>query len=230
MRFQSILNKHSSQDRRAKDMKNGFDIDNPFFAFMGALADIVIVNILFLICSVPVITMGASLSAMYGTMRRMREGHLTSAGACFIQAFRHSLRKSIPSWLLQLFTGVILFFDLYYVGMAPKTAVWNLIGMVTGGMLLIWMMITCYLLPAGIYVGKKIRPALAQSMYLAVRNLPYTAGMVLLNSIPVVCVMLGTYFMGVVTPIYMTAGFGITAYLNTMLLEKCRELSTWGQA
>lgn len=206
-------------------MKNGFDIDNPFFAFMGALADVVIVNILFLICSVPVLTMGASISAMYKTMRRMREGRLTSAGSYFLQTFRHSLRKSIPSWMLQLFTGVILFFDLYYVGMAPKTAVWNLIGMVTGGLLLIWMMITCYLLPAGIYDGKKIRPALAESMYLAVRNLPYTAGMVLLNSIPIVCLMLGTYFTGVVTPVYMTAGFGVTAYLNTLLLERCRDLS-----
>lgn len=29
-------------------MKNGFDIDNPFFAFMGTLADIVVINILFL--------------------------------------------------------------------------------------------------------------------------------------------------------------------------------------
>ncbi len=59
-------------------MKDVFDIDNPFFAFMGTLADIVIVNILFLICSVPVITAGASISAMYETMRRMREEKLLS--------------------------------------------------------------------------------------------------------------------------------------------------------
>ena len=64
-------------------MKNGFDIDNPFFAFMGTLADIVVINILFLICSVPVITMGASMSAMYDTMRKMREGKLTSGVSSF---------------------------------------------------------------------------------------------------------------------------------------------------
>ena len=129
-------------------MKNGFDIDNPFFAFMGTLADIVVINILFLICSVPVITMGASMSAMYDTMRKMREGKLTSAFQYFFQAFRRSLKKSIPAWMLQLLTGVILFFDLNFVSMMPKTAAWNMIGMATGGMLLLWMMVTCYFLPA----------------------------------------------------------------------------------
>ncbi len=44
-------------------------IDNPFFGFMDRLGDIVILNILFLICSVPIITMGASVSAMYQALR-----------------------------------------------------------------------------------------------------------------------------------------------------------------
>lgn len=206
-------------------MKNGFDIDNPFFAFMGALADVVIVNILFLVCSVPIITMGASMSAMYQTMRGMREGRIPSVGRYFFGAFRNSFKKSLPVWMLQLITGILLFFDLSFVGMMPKTAGWKMIGMAIGGLLLLWMMVTSYLLPADIYNGKKIRPALAQSLYLAVRNFPWTIVMVVLNSIPFVCLILGAYFIGIVTPIYMAAGFGITAYINTMLLEKCKDLT-----
>jgi len=205
-------------------MKNGFEIENPFFAFMGALADVVIVNILFLICSVPVITMGASMSAMYQTMQKMREGRMPSVFSCFIGAFRSSVKKSIPVWMLQLATGILLFFDLSFVGMMPKAAAWNMIGMVIGGLLLLWMMVSCYLIPAAVYEGKKIRPALAQSLYLAVRNLPCTMAMVVLNSIPFVCLVLGMSYIGRITPIYMIAGFGITAYINTMLLERCRDL------
>lgn len=206
-------------------MKDGFDIDNPFFAFMGGLADIVIVNLLFLVCSIPVITIGASMSAMYQTMQQMREGRMASAFRSFTAAFRSSLKKSIPAWMLQLITGLVLFFDLIFVGMMPKTAAWNLIGMVTGGMLLIWLMMSCYLFPAAVYDGRKLKPALSQSLYLAVRNLPYTIAMSVLSSIPFVCILLGDYFIGVVTPIYILAGFGITAYLNTMLLGKCKDLN-----
>lgn len=205
-------------------MRDGFDIDNPFFTFMGALADLVMINILFLICSVPVITIGASLSAMYETTRKMREGNLSSPVRYFLGALRRSLKQSIPFWLLQLVTGVILFFDLNFVARAPKTAAWNLIGMVTGGLLLIWLLATCYLLPAGVYYGKKVRLALTQSMYLAVRNLPYTIGMAVLNSIPFVCLMLGNWYIGSATPVYIVAGFGITAYINTMLMERCRDV------
>ncbi len=203
-------------------MKDGFDIDNPFFEFMGALADVVIVNILFLICSIPVITMGASVSAMYQTIQKMQEGRLSSVFRFFGQAFRSSFKISIPAWLFQLFSGCVLFFDLNFAGMMPKTLFWNIVEMVTGSLLLLWLMVSCYLLPAGIYAEKKIKEALAESLYMAVRNLPYTLVMAALNSIPAVCMMLGTYFIGVVTPIYIVAGFGVTAYLNVMLLVKCK--------
>ena len=62
-------------------------IDNPFFGFMDRLGDIVILNILFLICSVPIITMGASVSAMYQALREMEEDTYISAFKSFKAAF-----------------------------------------------------------------------------------------------------------------------------------------------
>lgn len=40
------------------------NIDNPFFEAMGRFGDVIIVNLLFLLCSLPVVTLGASSSAM----------------------------------------------------------------------------------------------------------------------------------------------------------------------
>lgn len=203
-------------------MKNGFDIDNPFFAFMGAMADILIVNILFLITSVPIITIGASTSAMYETMRKMREGKLASTCKFFIGAFRKSFRKSIPAWMIQLVTGAVLLFDLIYVSGVQITTFWNVAGMAIGCMLLLWMMVACFLIPAAVYKERNIKSALSESLYLSVRNFPYTVVMIMIDSIPIVCLLLGEYFIGLVTPVYLTVGFGTTAYLNTLILEKCK--------
>ena len=41
-------------------MNRLFQIDNPFFRFMGNVADLVILNFLFLICCIPIVTVGAS--------------------------------------------------------------------------------------------------------------------------------------------------------------------------
>lgn len=203
-------------------MKKSLDIDNPFFAFMGRLADVAIVNILFLVCSLPVVTMGAATAAMYQTFREMREGRGTSAFRGFLGAFGTAMKKSFPAWMAQLLTGLLLAFDLGLVIKMENVLFWHLIGMALGCMFLLWLMISCYLLPYAVYEGRTIKAAVAESLYLAVKNFPLTIVMALFNSIPFVCILLGNYFIGIVTPVYMTAGFGITAWINIMLLEKCK--------
>lgn len=203
-------------------MKKSLDIDNPFFAFMGWLADVAIVNILFLVCSLPVITMGAATVAMYQTFREIREGKTVPAFRNFFSAFGRSFRKSLPSWFLQLLTGLLLAFDLGFVVEMENVPIWHMVGMILGCMILLWVMISCYLLPGAVYEGKTIKSAVSESLYLAVKNLPRTVVMGLLNIIPIACIVLGNYFIGVMMPIYITVGFGITAWLNILLLEKCK--------
>ncbi len=46
---------------------NIFNSDGWFARIFGTIGDIIVVNILFIICSIPIFTMGASMSAMYYT-------------------------------------------------------------------------------------------------------------------------------------------------------------------
>lgn len=68
-------------------------IDNPFFEFMGKVGDVMIVNILFLICCAPIVTIGASISAMYETFRQMGEDTYISAFRTFKDSFLSSIKK-----------------------------------------------------------------------------------------------------------------------------------------
>lgn len=189
---------------------------------MGKLGDIAIVNVLFLICSLPILTMGASTAAMYRTFRRMQEGEGGSAFREFFLAFGQALRKSFPAWLFQILTGAVLVFDLMFVVKAGGTVFWHAVGMALGCLLLLWAMVSCYLLPAAVYEGRTLGAALAGSLFLATGNFPWTIAMALLRGIPAACLVLGSYFIGLATPIYLTVGFGATAYLNTCILRKCK--------
>ena len=42
-----------------------FDTDNIVWRFLGRVADLVILNFLFLLCSIPIVTIGASWTALY---------------------------------------------------------------------------------------------------------------------------------------------------------------------
>ena len=46
-------------------LKGLFDMDNPFWRFMSLVADLIILNLLFVLCSIPIITIGASTTALY---------------------------------------------------------------------------------------------------------------------------------------------------------------------
>ena len=51
-------------------MKNLFNIENPVWVFMGKLVDILILAGLWLLCSLPVVTIGPSTAALYyGTLK-----------------------------------------------------------------------------------------------------------------------------------------------------------------
>ncbi|MGN0203715.1 MAG: DUF624 domain-containing protein [Coprococcus sp.] len=198
------------------------NIDNPFFDFMGLLADIVITNLLFILCSVPIITMGASMSAMYQTFREMKEETFISVFRSFKRTFKGSLKKSLPAWLFQLLTGILLVFDLTFIVKAGNTVFWHISGMILGCLFLLWAMVSAWLIPAGIYENGKLAEALKKSLYLAIGNLPYTIVMVILNSIPGICLILGDFFTALLMPVYLAAGFGVSAYLNSILLGKCK--------
>ena len=83
-------------------MKSRLNIENTFFEMMGRLGDIMIVNILFIICSLPVITIGASITAMYHTFQEMADGRGTSAARIFFQTWRKYMKQSLPIWLVSI--------------------------------------------------------------------------------------------------------------------------------
>ena len=49
-----------------------FSIDGKLWRFLSKMADLILVNIIFIIFSIPVITIGASKAALYDVSRRIR--------------------------------------------------------------------------------------------------------------------------------------------------------------
>ncbi len=92
-------------------MKKLFDMDNPFWRALSVAADLLILNLLALICSLPVITAGAAFTAMTDVivhMVRKEEGYVAKP---FFRAFAANFKKATLLWLLVLLAGGLLYFD-----------------------------------------------------------------------------------------------------------------------
>ena len=82
---------------------------------LSFLGDIVILNLLFLICSIPIVTIGASATACYaGVCRTLQKKETGLVFQRFFQDFRAAFRQSTAGWLLELLVICILAGDIWF--------------------------------------------------------------------------------------------------------------------
>lgn len=88
-----------------------FDTDNGFFRAVTTFGYIWWLHVLWLICSLPILTIGASTTALcYSCMKlRKKEGYVT---ANFIHSFKENFWQSTAIFLIFLITGGIILFNL----------------------------------------------------------------------------------------------------------------------
>lgn len=94
-------------------MSNLFNLDGPVLQFINKIVYSVYLNILWFVCCIPVVTIGASTTALFYVTLKMsknEEGNLTKA---FFHSFRENLKQATIIWLILLFLGIVLGIDGY---------------------------------------------------------------------------------------------------------------------
>ncbi|MCR5744011.1 MAG: YesL family protein [Lachnospiraceae bacterium] len=77
-----------------------FDIDHPFNRFMNRAGTFIVANLLFLLCSVPIVTIGASLSALNAVMYEYRKHEDVKVFSTFFGAFKENFLKACVGWII----------------------------------------------------------------------------------------------------------------------------------
>lgn len=88
--------------------------ENSFITFINKMADLLILNLLFLICCVPVITIGPAFTALYAvSLRSVRygDGYVVRT---FFQAFKRDFLKSVVAGIIMLIMIALLVVDLFF--------------------------------------------------------------------------------------------------------------------
>ena len=71
-----------------------FSADSTLMRSLGTLADIMILNLLFIATSIPIVTLGASLTALNFTAMRIGTGECGSVTADYFRSFRQNFRQA----------------------------------------------------------------------------------------------------------------------------------------
>ena len=96
-------------------MANIFSQDNPFNNFMSTVGDMAMISIAWTICSIPVVTIGASTAAACEVARELQDGSNKGIFRDFWTAFKRRFPTTLTlTVVLAAFWGLALF-DLWYL-------------------------------------------------------------------------------------------------------------------
>lgn len=95
-------------------MRDLMNLSNPFWRFMTRLFDLAILNILWLLACIPIVTFGASTAAMLAAAMKIVRNEEISIWKDFWKAWRSNLKQGIFLGLILLGLTAVFSFDLWY--------------------------------------------------------------------------------------------------------------------
>ena len=150
---------------------NLFSYDSLFSRFLYFVADIVTLHILWLIYSIPIVTIGASTTALYySCMKRIRtgEGYVSKN---FRRSFRENFRQSTIIWMILLITVTVFICDLR-IGMALASTAGTLM-LVSCSVFLIPLLLLCiYIFPVQAKFENPVFENIKNALIMSIRHFP----------------------------------------------------------
>ena len=94
---------------------NIFKFDSPVMQFMGKLADFIILNLLTIVCSIPIITFGAAYSAKYYVSMKIIRKEEGTVFKPYFKAFKDNFKQATLIWIIQLAIIILLGLDWIWI-------------------------------------------------------------------------------------------------------------------
>lgn len=189
-------------------MKKLLDPQNKIFTAIGLVGDHFLLGLLWVLCSLPVITGGAATAAACRVSRKLCTGEDVKLIPGFFGAFRREFGLATKLWLLVLGVGAVLAVDAYvYFTVAPGSPL--LLGF-TGLLVLVYLICLSWMYPyTAVFQGGALR-TVKMSFLLGMSNLGWSAVMLAVDL--GLCVL--TLYAPFLTP-FLPGLFTLTASLVT---------------
>ena len=129
-------------------MRDLFNTDKPLFAVLTKLTYSAYLNILWLVCSLPIVTIGASTTALFYVTLKMAEDRDDGLTRMFFKAFRENFKPATKLWLILLAVGSFLAADGFVLRrMWSENIFWTLLTAVLIGAAVLYGIVLLYAFP-----------------------------------------------------------------------------------
>lgn len=181
--------------------------------------DIVLTNLLFIICCIPIITIGPAFTAMYHCTLRIVKGNNSGTLKTFFRAFKDNFKQSIIVWLGSLVIAAILYTDVRFLS-TQNSMFASILFSLTAAMIILLVIINLLIYPVIAAFEGTLKMQLKNAFVFAARHFFKVILIFLVWTFP----MATTYIDTQLQPLYIFCWFfflfSTLAYINSFMLYK----------
>ena len=199
--------------------KDTFRGDSAYSQIMTKVFDIFWLSVLSILCCIPVITIGASISSLYYVMLKLVRDEETAVTRNYFKAFKENFLQSLPVTLILIVIVGILAADFHILGQGENKSTSIIYGCCVV-ILLAAAAVFSYVFPLMARYQNTIRKTFENAARLAASHLWQTAVMVVVNLFPLGWFLISAETFAAIFWIWVFVGLGIQAFVNSLIIRK----------
>ncbi len=196
-------------------MDKFFNLDNPVMAFMGKIADLIILNFIVILFSLPIFTIGASWTALYYVTLKMVRKEESYMFKDFWHSFKENFKQATIIWLLVLVVAAVFVGDFLIWRMLPDMIPQALM-IVLAILAFIVFCAALYIFPVLSHFDNTIKNTIKNSFIISLINVPYTIVFIILFAVPFILL----FYLYQILPVFVMLGFSGPAYIASLSWSK----------
>lgn len=200
-------------------MKKLINIESPLWGFMGNVCDIILLSALWVLFSVPLITIGAATSALYHVILKLQRNEGPGIFRTFWKSFWENLKQTVLLTLLIAAVSIFMYADFMFSYVVTGTF-GVLLRILLVAVAVVCGMTICYLFPLQAQFQNTIKNTLKNAVILAITHLPLSVVLLVINLIPAIVFFASQSGFMRTAPVWLFLAPAGISYICTLFMRK----------
>ncbi len=193
--------------------------DSTFGRIMTRIWVLVIANILFTVCTVPIITAGPGFAALHYTILKMLRGDGDiSPFSTFWKGLKENFKQALVTWIVLLVLAVFLWLEWFWCGQFG--GIFQLFRIGLAAIACTALIIGLYMFPTMAAFRASLTELIKDSIFFAFRKPLYLIVVIVVSVVPIVYTFINIQMLPLYAFIWVTCGFSLVCWVTDSLLLK----------
>ena len=189
-----------------------FDLDSPLMRVLSRMGDLMILNVIMTICCIPIITIGASVTAMHYVMLKLVRGEDGYIVKDFFKSFRMNFKQATIIWLIMILFLFVFVGDYCIIAFSGLEFP-EFLGVVLMAIAILVFVVSTYIFPVLSRIDHTVKNTIKNGCIMSIMAVPKAILIAVLTLAPALILVMIPRMI----PLVILFGFSLPGYLSAWL-------------